>query len=94
MGAVSDYGYAKTKSGYAIVPSQDVKERIEDQLVPEAAWAMRNLIVPFVKGQTPPDPKKYPPPKGYDSWVWDFRNQEFRPDRKNAKPVGYSGFRY
>lgn len=36
-GAVSDFGYVRTpRGGLAIVPSSDAKEKIEDQMIPEA----------------------------------------------------------
>lgn len=65
-GAISDLGYAKTAHGYFPVPSADVKERIEDQLIPELAWAIRNMGYPMLgAGQQPP----YPAPKGHE---WRF----------------------
>lgn len=79
VGAIADYAYVRTPKGYAIVPSKDVKERIEDQLVPEAMWALRNQIAPFWKGLPAPDPKYYKLPPGYRSWRWSPLHQEFRP---------------
>lgn len=84
-GAIADYGLVRTATGYAIVPSKDAKERIEDQMVPEAMWAYRNLIRPAFKGHVAPDPKKYPLPKGYDHWEWNALAQEFQPQKKGQK---------
>ncbi len=62
-GAMVDVGWAKTASGgYAPVPSEDVKQRIEDQLIPELAWALRNY-----------GPQKQPPPfKPPPGMKWKF----------------------
>lgn len=84
-GAVNDYGFVRTKSGYAIVPSKDAKERIEDQFIPELMWAVRNQVMPnFSGGPTPPDPRAYPIPegarkRGANQWRWNILTQEFRP---------------
>lgn len=78
-GWVPDVGYARTDTGLTPVPSKDVKERIEDQLVPESMWAARNYILPNIgKGEKPP---KSMLPKGYNDWYWDPSRQEFRPTR-------------
>lgn len=78
-GMINDYGFVRTPTGIAVVPSTDAKQRIEDQLIPELQWSVRNQLIPAFKGQPPPDPKFYPPPAGYDDWQWDPRYQEFRP---------------
>lgn len=56
--AVGDMGIARTVDGHAIIPSKDVKERIEDMEIYEAQHWMRNQLVPFLtmshKGVTPP----------------------------------------
>lgn len=76
-GAITDYGYAKTSDGgLTIVPSQDVKERIEDQMIPELSWSMRNTYM-----KDPPRPGKeynHLLRKGED-WEWIPHLQEWRP---------------
>lgn len=53
--AIPDVGYARTKTGWAPVPSKDVKERIEDNLIQELMWTLRNNILPsFGVNQSPP----------------------------------------
>lgn len=79
--SINDYGFVQTPTGLAVVPSKDAKERIEDQLVPETMWAIRNQVLPAIKGHTPPDPKYYPLPAGYDRWKWNPWKQEFQPAR-------------
>lgn len=90
VGSIADYAYVKTATGYAIVPSYDVKQRIEDQLIPEMMWAWRNQIVPMLKGLPAPDPRYYKPPEGYDDWEWSPMNQEFRPIKRPRRDYLYS----
>lgn len=50
-GSVPDVGMARTRHGnLAVVPSQDVKNRIEDMMIPEAQWYMRQLFAPSPRG--------------------------------------------
>lgn len=67
-GAIADAGYARTPTGWAPVPSKDVKERIEDNWYPEFMWSMRNMIIPSTQffGQNPPP---FKPRAGH---VWRF----------------------
>lgn len=81
-GAITDVGYARTaQGGYAPVPSKDVKERIEDTLIPELLWAIRNNVLPaFGFNEAPP---RVPVPAGYDRWKFHPFKMEYRPVRKN-----------
>lgn len=88
-GAIQDYGYVRSSTGIGIVPSKDAKERIEDSLIDEVGWALRNRIIPFVGGQRPPSTKEFPLPKGY-WWQWDPSAQEFR--ATNGKNRGIRRF--
>lgn len=46
-GAISDVGWVTTqRGGLVAVPSLDVKQRIEDQMIPELQWAVRNVLSP------------------------------------------------
>lgn len=77
VGHVPDVGFARTSSGLAPVPSQDVKERIEDQLIPELSWAIRNQLLPnFGKGEKP---SRELLPSWADNWRWSFKKQEWQP---------------
>lgn len=74
-GAITDIGWARTSTGWAPVPSKDVKERIEDQAIPEFMWALRNNILPsFGINQVPPPTK---PPEGKE-WRWNWLRQEYQ----------------
>lgn len=85
-GAITDVGFARTSSGgYIPVPSQDIKERIEDNLFHEATHFFRNNLVPNITGGSPPDPKLYPLPKGYDHWEWSWADQQYMPAKSRYK---------
>lgn len=83
---VPDFTYAQTPTGLAPVPSADVKERIEDNLIPEHMWSWRNNILPnFGSKSTRPDPELYDPGHG-NIWVWNPWAQEWQ-----AEPLaGYT----
>lgn len=76
-GFIPDYAYVRTPGGgVAIVPSKDVKERIEDQPLPELLWFLRNGLLPNLES-TAFYPSRIDPGPGR-KWKWSFRRQEFR----------------
>lgn len=82
-GAINDVGYAHTVGGgLAPVPSNDVKQRIEDTLIPEMHWNMRNLVMPYFGGGQPPPQSALP--AGYSKWYWDHPTGEWRPTRQTG----------
>ncbi|QXP08044.1 MAG: DNA pilot protein [Arizlama microvirus] len=86
VGAIPEFGYARTATGLAPIPSKDVKERIEDQLIPELMWSLRNNVLPNVwMGPPSPSERDYPIPKGH-KWFWDPLRQEYRPRKKLFGP--------
>lgn len=87
-GAINDVGFARTAGGgYAAVPSKDVKERIEDNLIQEVLWSIRNNIMPSIGFNESPPP--VPVPKGYAAWRYHPFYQEYRPHKK-----GWGGIHY
>lgn len=83
-GKVTDLGFSQTQTGLTPVPSKDVKEKIEDQLIPELMWAIRNYVAPFF-GQG--KPSKTLLPKGNKDWRWNALKFEWQPaKRKKKKP--------
>lgn len=80
---VADTGWAKTQTGIAPIPSTDVKERIEDQFVPEMSWALRNYLLPNVGLGTKPPAHLLPP--GFKSWEWSVGRQEWQPSTKGSR---------
>lgn len=80
-GWVPDVAYARTDTGFTPVPSKDVKERIEDQLVPETMWAIRNQLTPNFSRTAAPPASQLPP--GAKDWHWSVLKQEWQPDYGN-----------
>lgn len=82
--SITDAGWVKTSSGgVALVPSLDVKQRIEDQFVPETMWAVRNQLLPAVQGIMHGQPSSARPPRefmryGDNAWRFDSKSQEWR----------------
>lgn len=75
-GEVTDTGYARTSTGYAPVPSKDVKERIEDNLVSELMWEARNRLTQSLGfGLNPP---KHVPLKQGHEWYFNPLRQEYQ----------------
>lgn len=74
-GAIADVGYARTTTGWAPIPSKDVKERIEDSFIPETLWAVRNNMLPTMGMNLAPPPFK--PPEG-KAWVYNPLKQEYQ----------------
>lgn len=69
-GAVADVGVARTDSGLMIVPSSDVKERIEDSPY-EWTHFWRNMILPALSQDAQDrQTKGFPPPK--PGYVWKY----------------------
>lgn len=74
---VVDLGFAWTGTGYAPVPSKDVKDRMEDITVPQLMWGWRNNVLPNI-GQGKPPPAHLIP-DGFNNWRWSFSKQEWQP---------------
>lgn len=85
VGQISDVGFAKTPTGLTPVPSKDVKERIEDQMIPEIGWAIRNQLLPYL-GQGD-KPSKSLLPKGTFDWEWNPWKAEWQPSIRAGRSV-------
>ena len=84
-GSVTSTGYARTASGgLTPVPSRDVKERIEDQFIPEMVWAGQNYIAPMFGGKGTKPPKSSLP-KGAKDWEWNPMSFEWKPVKRKGK---------
>lgn len=84
LGTVADAGHTRTPmGGYAVVPSMDAKNRIEDQAIPEISWAIRNMLAPMFseKYMNPPKLKLAP---GY-KWTYNPITAEYYPVRRNKR---------
>lgn len=87
-GSVGDVGYANVSKGggFAPVPSKDVKERIEDNMIQEFMWAVRNNVLPSLGFRKAPPPI----PAGKDrEWIYDFMHQAYRSSPNVESKYGY-----
>lgn len=81
-GAISDIGHARTRDGYAVVPSKEMQERIEDNWLASWSWMYRNQILPSL-GMGREKPPAAAAPEGYE-WRWHWPSQEYRPARRRG----------
>lgn len=77
-GALSESGFLRTPTGLAPVPGKDAKERIEDQIIPEWQWSIRNNLIPSFGGDATKPPKDWLP-KGAIDWNYSIWKQEWQP---------------
>lgn len=54
-GTFSDYSWVETDGGFVRLPSNQAKQAMEDNLVNETMWMIRNQIAPIFGGTPPPD---------------------------------------
>lgn len=81
-GAVNEVGYARTPTGWAVVPSQDVKQRLEDDMLSQVPWHIRNrLAQSFQRDLNPP----FPAPAG-KYWRFNPWKQEYQ--LNDVEPIG------
>lgn len=52
-GTISDIGWMKTRTGWAVTYSQDAKDRTEDDLYEQTSWAVRNRLIPLITRDPP-----------------------------------------
>lgn len=76
-GNIASTGFAVTPKGLTPVPSNDVKQRIEDQIIPEMIWAAQNYVQPNFNDKNKPSLKMLP--KGYTDWKWDAKTFTWKP---------------
>lgn len=82
--AVTDYGYLRTPTGFAPVPSSDAKKRIEDQVVQETAWSLRNNLLPSLGDRSNQPPAAWLPEGAYE-WKFDPLKQEWQPSFRHPR---------
>lgn len=83
-GSIRDFGFTNTDGGgLSPVPSDDIHERIEENIPAQVGHFYRNNILPiFNRGMRhAPDPREHPLPRGFDRWRWnnDVQYQAFYP---------------
>lgn len=67
-GAIPDIGYSRTATGWQPVRSQDIADRMDDDLIGALEWSIRNRILPRVSKiwHQPPNVRLK------DGYVWKF----------------------
>lgn len=86
-GSLPSVGWAETADGgLRPIPSQDIKNRIEDQAIPETLWAAQHLIAPNVS--MGPKPPQSALPKGYSGWSWSYKSQAYYPTKTKYGSAG------
>lgn len=81
-GQVPDVGHSRSNTGYPVTPSSDVKQKVEDNIIQEITWAIRNNILPSLgMNYTPPNV----PLKKDHFWYFDPIRQEYRQVSKRIK---------
>jgi len=80
-GAITSVGHAlQPGGGYGPVPSENIKQRIEDNVIQEVLWAIKNNILPSFSpsAQSPP---AFDPGPG-KMWMWDPLLMEYKAIKK------------
>lgn len=81
-GMLTDYQFAHTSRGFAVVPGSDMKQRVED-MPSEWQWFLRNGISPpreVYNSLT----RQHPPRPGYQ-WVYNALTGEFTQERADSR---------
>ncbi len=88
--AISDVQWAKTKAGWVKIPSEQVKQSIEDNFVQETMWDLRNTAADYGTGTDHP-PDKYKP-KAHEWYFSRLTNTwKHRPIPRKMKRRGHRG---
>lgn len=73
-GAIPDLGYSRTNQGWAVTPSKDLQDRMEDDFFGQIAHAIRNRLLPSMGlNWSPPDV----PLKPGHRWQFDPVGQQY-----------------
>lgn len=82
-GALVDRGFVWTGTGFHPVPGENTKQRIEDTMIPEALWSLRNYLVPR-GGFKPPNSilTRELIERGFNDLEWNVWKQEWQPVRR------------
>lgn len=90
-----DVSYSRTDTGLVPVIPRGLSESLEDDLIGQILWRIRNQVAPnFGRGGKPPVNQL---PRGADHWRWDKFNQQFVPGTTRRRSFGrevYEKFRY
>jgi len=89
---ITDIGYAASGGGgFAIVPSKDVKERVEDMSMYEVQHFIRNNLLPFISNRyfnPPPDKPAFGREWYINPFTGEYRQRKI-PSSHRANPSWY-----
>lgn len=82
--AIPDVSHSRTVSGgYSVIPSEAVKQRIEDQWLPELQWWLRNNLPSAASNIGSPPAGSLP--RGWDFWDYNIVRGEWIPAYKDKQ---------
>ena len=84
-GAISDIGWQNTQYGWTSVPSNDAKQRMEDDIFQESAWQLRNKVLPDLMLVPQPFPDAWGSPDNYN---WNWLTNTWTPKAGTVVPGG------
>lgn len=87
-GAVTDLGYARTRSGWAPVMSKDVQERLEEDFLGSIAWNLRNRLAPTLFSSQANPPLAVPRDED-EYWVYNPLLQEYQKVKSTRPRYGF-----
>lgn len=82
-GARPDVSYSRTDTGLVPVIPEGLSESMEDDLVGQLLWRIRNQVMPNITGSSKPPKSQLPP--GKNRWRWHRFKQQWEPtsDKKD-----------
>lgn len=84
-GQITDYQFFRDPHGnLGIVPSEEMKQRIEDNLPAEIGWWLRNNLAGVWNPPPSPNTRDYPLPEGFDYWRYNRALARFEPARRRG----------
>lgn len=90
-----DVSYSRTDTGLVPMIPEGLSESLEDDLVGQIMWRIRNQLMPNLTGSGAPPRSQLP--KGKNQWRWDKVKQEWTPYGTHRRSFGreiYEKFRY
>lgn len=87
-GAITERGWIKTPRGYAVVQSEDAKERLEEDWIGSGQWQWRNRLGSMFEDRKYHQPP-YKPPPGHEWYLTNPIRGEWRsrPIHRGALPL-------
>lgn len=75
-----DVSYSRSDDAFHPQIPESLSESMEDQLIPQVMWGLRNYVLPNLGAGDPPAASQLPP--GFDKWNWSVKKQGWVPAKK------------